>query len=382
MQGNNKKTKSGTVICFLQVILLVLSALEVSSQNLLMNGSFEDENICSEYDKNCAPGAWISTSLTADYYFGDPPNSFDGDHFVGLTFSPGNVIRTTGYKFVRSRILCALRKGSVYQLEFYIRSRHARLDSIGIYFSEDDILFRKTSLIRELPQLWVKEGLESQFSNWWQKVSLQYIASGNENFISIGDFRKTSHQFSGGPDLGKAYYYFIDKISLVPLNPLEHICDDTSMIREESYGMDARHKMLDRMVYIYRKNTPPLLTPSSKTVLQRIDTLVIPDVLFAVNSFALNPGANLVLDSFIKVTSSLRVDSLIVEGHTDSTGSVSLNQKLSQNRAATVAAYLQPHFRTLIVSRGWASERPVADNRNAGGRQKNRRVEIYLFVRD
>jgi outer membrane protein OmpA-like peptidoglycan-associated protein len=381
MQGNNKKTKRG-IIGFVQVILYLLHALQGSSQNLLMNGSFEDENICSEYDKNCAPEAWISTSLTADYYFGDPPNAFDGDHFLGLTFSPGKTSRHAGSKFVRSRILCALRKGSVYQLEFYVRSRHAGLDSVGIYFSEDDILFRKTSIIDQQPQLWVKEGRDSLLSTWWQRVSLQFTAAGNENFISIGDFKKTSHRFYAGPDLGKEYYFFIDKISLVPVNPLEHICDDAPIIREEAYGFNARHKMLDRMVYLYRKTVPPPLTRSSKTVLQRIDTLVIPDVLFAVNSFALNPGAGKVLDSFIKTTSGLQIDSLVVEGHTDSTGTVSLNQKLSQNRAATVAAYLQPHFKTFIVWRGWASEKPVADNRNAGGRQKNRRVEISLFVRD
>jgi outer membrane protein OmpA-like peptidoglycan-associated protein len=73
---------------------------------------------------------------------------------------------------------------------------------------------------------------------------------------------------------------------------------------------------------------------------------------------------------------------MVVEGHTDSTGSVFLNQELSQKRALSVAAHLQPHFQANIVSRGLASEKPVAENRTMMGRQKNRRVEIYLYVRE
>jgi outer membrane protein OmpA-like peptidoglycan-associated protein len=78
----------------------------------------------------------------------------------------------------------------------------------------------------------------------------------------------------------------------------------------------------------------------------------------------------------------LQIDSVIVEGHTDSQGSVALNQKLSINRAASVALYLQTQIGNSLFTRGLASEKPVADNRTATGRQKNRRVEIYIYVRE
>jgi len=86
------------------------------------------------------------------------------------------------------------------------------------------------------------------------------------------------------------------------------------------------------------------------------------------------------LDSFASKSSALTIDSLIVEGHTDSTGSLLLNQKLSQNRAFAVASYLQPYFKPVIITRGWASEKPVTDNNLPAGRQRNRRVEIYLYT--
>ena len=70
-----------------------------------------------------------------------------------------------------------------------------------------------------------------------------------------------------------------------------------------------------------------------------------------------------------------------VEGHTDSTGSASLNQRLSENRASSVANYLMqrgvPSNR--IEAAGYGFSRPVADNSTEYGRAQNRRVEILLI---
>ena len=119
-----------------------------------------------------------------------------------------------------------------------------------------------------------------------------------------------------------------------------------------------------------------------RTVVQRIDTLIIPDVLFATNSFVLNADANRLLDSFARSSAGLKIDSLVVEGHTDSTGSIAANKQLALNRAGSVSSYLQQYFHTAIRTRGWASERPVGDNRTREGRRKNRRVEIYLYIHE
>src|SRR3954470_5126715 len=118
--------------------LILLLPMGLSAQNLLMNGSFEDENICTEFIKNCAPEAWISTSLTSDYYFDDPAHAFDGQHFIGLVIP--EVYSRRPNQYLRSRLLCGLRKDAQYRLEFYIRSAHDDLDSVGVYFSADDIL--------------------------------------------------------------------------------------------------------------------------------------------------------------------------------------------------------------------------------------------------
>lgn len=362
------------------IILVSLLPLSLCAQNLLMNGDFEDENICTEYDKNCAPEGWISTSLYADYYFDDAPHAYQGQHFVGLIVAPSNM--PAARNFLRSRLLCGLRKGAQYGLQFYIRSAHAVFDSVGIYFSAADFLYQKEKVKNSQPQLYLQDDKSLRKTDEWQKVSLMYTATGNEKFIVIGDFKTKGYKWqSRRADLGKDYYFFIDAIQLIPLNPAEHLCAEAEATRQEEYDFNVRHSQLDKLIYIYTKNPPPIL-PSPKTIIQRIDTLVIPDVLFATNSYTLNAKANNLLDSFIRKSKQLIVDSIVVEGHTDNQGSVTLNQKLSKNRAASVAGYLQPQFNKSLSTRGLASEKPVADNRTAPGRQKNRRVEIYIYVRE
>lgn len=71
---------------------------------------------------------------------------------------------------------------------------------------------------------------------------------------------------------------------------------------------------------------------------------------------------------------------LEAEGHTDSTGSDALNQRLSEQRAETVRAYLQGSGITEanLSAKGFGKTVPIADNATAKGRQQNRRVEIIV----
>jgi len=70
-----------------------------------------------------------------------------------------------------------------------------------------------------------------------------------------------------------------------------------------------------------------------------------------------------------------------VEGHTEPGGSETLNQKMSEARAAAVADYLRafPPPAKLIESEGWGSSSPIADNSTAEGRSRNRRIDIVIF---
>ena len=71
---------------------------------------------------------------------------------------------------------------------------------------------------------------------------------------------------------------------------------------------------------------------------------------------------------------------LEIEGHTDSVGTDSYNQDLSQRRAHSVSAYLiqQGIAPGAVATAGFGESRPVASNDNAAGRQRNRRVELVV----
>lgn len=73
--------------------------------------------------------------------------------------------------------------------------------------------------------------------------------------------------------------------------------------------------------------------------------------------------------------------SLKLAGHTDNTGSMALNLRLSKDRAEAVKAYLvsQGANASRIEATGYGPNQPIASNKTAEGRQQNRRVEFTLF---
>jgi outer membrane protein OmpA-like peptidoglycan-associated protein len=71
-----------------------------------------------------------------------------------------------------------------------------------------------------------------------------------------------------------------------------------------------------------------------------------------------------------------------VQGHTDDRGANAYNQRLSERRAASVVEWLTTRGNidaSRLVSRGYGEDQPVADNKTAEGRQKNRRVQFAII---
>jgi len=110
--------------------------------------------------------------------------------------------------------------------------------------------------------------------------------------------------------------------------------------------------------------------------------LVMPgNITFPSNGSQLMSGFYDVLDSVALVLEEFEKTTIVVAGYTDSKGSESYNQKLSENRANAVAAYLKT--RKVNAARfdtvGFGEKSPIADNNTAEGRALNRRVELSLI---
>ena len=108
--------------------------------------------------------------------------------------------------------------------------------------------------------------------------------------------------------------------------------------------------------------------------------ITLGDVLFAVNKAELSAGGVSNVQKLAGFLNQYPQRKVMIEGHTDSTGSRSINQPLSERRADAVRSALAGMGigADRIETRGYAEAYPVASNNTATGRQMNRRVEIIL----
>ena len=104
------------------------------------------------------------------------------------------------------------------------------------------------------------------------------------------------------------------------------------------------------------------------------------DVTFDVDSDVVLPGLYNELDRISQVLIKYPQTSITIEGHTDSTGSDTYNQQLSERRAFSVQRLLVQRGvqESRINAIGYGESRPVATNNTPEGRQMNRRVEIRI----
>jgi len=104
------------------------------------------------------------------------------------------------------------------------------------------------------------------------------------------------------------------------------------------------------------------------------------DVLFGTNQSTLKAGATRNVDKLVTFLNLYPQRRVVIEGFTDSIGSESSNQVLSERRANAVRTALVDAgiARQRIDTRGYGEEYPIAGNDSPSGRQLNRRVEIVL----
>jgi outer membrane protein OmpA-like peptidoglycan-associated protein len=104
------------------------------------------------------------------------------------------------------------------------------------------------------------------------------------------------------------------------------------------------------------------------------------DVLFDFNSASLRSTSRSALREMSDVFEKYPNTTIVVAGHTDSVGSASYNERLSERRAGNVAGYLEDLGvrGSRIDSIGYGESKPRSTNNSASGRQQNRRVELRI----
>ncbi|WP_423599614.1 outer membrane protein OmpA [Roseateles sp. MS654] len=122
------------------------------------------------------------------------------------------------------------------------------------------------------------------------------------------------------------------------------------------------------------KPTPAPVAPTSEKVTYAADAF------FDFDKSVLKPDAKAKLDDLVSKTGGINLEVIIAVGHTDSVGTDAYNQKLSVRRAEAVKAYLVSKGleKNRVYTEGKGKKQPIADNKTAEGRAKNRRVEIEV----
>ena len=135
---------------------------------------------------------------------------------------------------------------------------------------------------------------------------------------------------------------------------------------------------------------PAVVAPAPAPVVVPVPVVVAPpaatkvtyaaDAFFDFNKSVIKPEGKAKLDDLVGKIKGINLEVIIAVGHTDSVGSDAYNQKLSVNRSEAVKAYLVSMGieKNRVYTEGKGEKQPVADNKTAEGRAKNRRVEIEV----
>jgi len=125
---------------------------------------------------------------------------------------------------------------------------------------------------------------------------------------------------------------------------------------------------------------PPAPAPAPAPVPTAQKVSFAADAFFDFDKAVLKPEGKAKLDDMTSKLGSINLEVIIAVGHTDSVGTDAYNQKLSVRRAEAVKAYLVSKGveANRVYTEGKGEKQPVADNKTAEGRAKNRRVEIEV----
>jgi outer membrane protein OmpA-like peptidoglycan-associated protein len=377
----------------LKTIIIILSFFPIllkgqTQQNLLINPSFEDENVCPEYHARCAPEGWWEANLKESDYFTQQKISKTGNRSTAFTVMHYQYAHTKTYMY--TRILCPLEKGKTYRFSFWLKVPTFEMRPVGIFLNEKDVLgnFNRDFTLKPSLLFTKTEALSKFKPNEWIEFSKTFVSKGNEKYLIIGNFEPDDPKKLGRHSTKvDRLLYHLDDVSLMPVDTNQNIlCENVKTYSDSLYQLNFRHILPKSQIPIAEPSTKIVLgapTKSVKTKIlkQNVDTLIIPNIVFAHNSDLISNDFIHILDSLIQKIDFQKVRKMEIIGHTDNTGSDSYNEKLSLRRAHSISNYLiikqmRPEKITCI---GRGETNPIADNNTEIGKQLNRRVEIILF---
>ena len=221
----------------LSILILFTMVVNGLAQNLVPNGDFENYTLCpdgaSELDRLTD---WFNpTAGTADFYNScyttgwenvDVPNNFfgfqspaSGNGYIGLFL---HYYYTLYREYAEVKLIDSLIVGNKYYVSFSVSladSSNFATDDVGIYFSNDSLLnLSSYDNFSVFPHVESTQGTFLSDKSVWYLITGEYIASGGEKFLTIGNFKDdintdTIPVSQGGSLLNDYFcYYYIDNV--------------------------------------------------------------------------------------------------------------------------------------------------------------------------
>jgi outer membrane protein OmpA-like peptidoglycan-associated protein len=351
-------------------VIILLLCLTGNGQNLIANGSFENENFC-EANIPCSPSAWYAVSNIPYGYQNNLAKPIDGKRSLAFLIAYKEEIRS----YWQTMLLCDLQKDKKYNLKFYIYSPNTNFDKkyFGVYFSDHLIHSAGDTVLNLNQYIHISEDDIHPYKGEWLEVNLSFIADGNQRYLLLGNFDEASNKqvLKNAEKNIKYIEYYADNISLTTADGMDVKSKAGYKKRLDSlYTSYKRHIVLNKP-----DNTAvDIITKNMKNI--KKDTLILGTINFKFDSYNLTGTKN--IKQYFDHIDASEIFKIEITGYTDSMGSDSYNLQLSEKRALSVKAYLvnELHLSKINIS---ATGKGKINDRLP---EYNRRVEIVIYKKE
>ena len=380
----------------LAALLLLFYRQSIPAQNLVPNPSFEDVNMCAEYDQPCSPSAWfyLSRKFTTGY-FPRYTSATGTRHLQIVAVSRETVNR----QYWETMLLCRLRAGERYSVSLKVASPETQttlskhcpnLRDIGLWFTNRWVFVQGDSLLQPRSYLSFTSATTTDLKNGWFEIKKEFVPTANSSILIVGNFYRMANAdiMDQRESTSPTIEILVDDISVVPLKGTT--CGTEKRIKDSLYAVTWRHSEhwppegTDTLTQPDGKDTsmPPvggadrrvIDTPRASPPKPVTDTIIIHNIQFDFDQYLIqNPDT---LKQYKRLLARPGIKKIQVMGFTDDVGSETYNLDLSQKRAQEVARLLSSTFHidpALIEAKGKGISKDYPT------RELNRRVEIYIF---
>ncbi len=344
--------------------LLASSAYNTKSRyNYVSNSEFETHPgaITSVMSYTKQVPNWEIASESPDFYI-SRNEARSGKAFVGFrVFTMQKDI-----EYVQNRLKQPLKKDSIYCFSAHLKlspgSKFAT-NAFGILFAEDAQQINTDQRLTLKPSMRLNNQVLS-YKTRWMKVQCAYKAKGGEKWMVLGSFQNHKElELMEVPGKQLESYYYIDDVSLVPLEKQE----------------DCDCNFSDK-----RSNYEPVIEDSEESIftnLKKGDKLVLDDIHFDNDKSTLKPSSFSTLYDLLMVLNQKPTMTVELSGHTSSLGNLDHNIRLSKKRADAVKKFLVLNgvSKERIETEGYGPKFPIADDITEAGQLQNRRVEFKVL---